>query len=124
MENQKANFEYTYSSTQQEKIEKIRKKYLHKEEDKMEMLRKLDRDVTKPGTIWSILLGVLGCLVFGLGMCCVMVWGNTMFIPGIIIGILGMVVMGGASPSYQYVTKRQTERLAPQILALAEELSK
>lgn len=124
MENQKANFEYTYSSTQQEEIEKIRKKYLPKEEDKMEMLRKLDRDVTKPGTIWSILLGVLGCLVFGLGMCCVMVWGNTMFIPGIIIGILGMVVMGGAYPSYQYLTKRQTERLAPQILALTEELSK
>ena len=37
------NFEYTYSAKQQEEVEAIRKKYLPKEEDKMETLRKLDR---------------------------------------------------------------------------------
>lgn len=51
----------------------------------MELLRKLDRDVTKPGTIWSIAV---------------------------------------AYPIYQKLTKKQREKLVPQILALTEELSK
>ncbi len=49
------------------------KKYLLKEEDKMELLRKLDRDVTEPGTMWAIVVGIVGCLLRGIGMCCTMV---------------------------------------------------
>ena len=40
MEN-KEGFRFTYSATQQQEIEDIRKKYLPREEDKMEQLRKL-----------------------------------------------------------------------------------
>ena len=39
MDNQ--SFEYTYSAERRQEIEAIRKKYLPKEEDKMEKLRKL-----------------------------------------------------------------------------------
>lgn len=124
MENKKETFEYTYSAKRQEEIEKIRKKYMPKEEDKMELLRKLDRDVTKPGSIWSLEIGIIGCLLLGVGMCCTMVWAESFFVLGIIVGILGMVVMGTAYPVYVKVTKRQREKLAPQILALTEELSK
>lgn len=124
MENKKETFEYTYSAKRQEEIEKIRKKYMPKEEDKMELLRKLDRDVTKPGSIWSLAIGIIGCLLLGVGMCCTMVWAESFFVLGIIVGILGMVVMGTAYPVYVKVTKRQREKLAPQILALTEELSK
>ncbi|MBQ2799978.1 MAG: hypothetical protein IJF03_01155 [Lachnospiraceae bacterium] len=124
MENKKETFEYTYSAKRQEEIEKIRKKYMPKEEDKMELLRKLDRDVTKPGSIWSLAIGIIGCLLLGVGMCCTMVWAESFFVLGIIVGILGMVIMGTAYPVYVKVTKRQREKLAPQILALTEELSK
>lgn len=124
MENKKETFEYTYSAKRQEEIEKIRKKYMPKEEDKMELLRKLDRDVTKPGSIWSLAIGIIGCLLLGVGMCCTMVWAESFFVLGIIVGILGMVVMGTAYPVYVKITKRQREKLAPQILALTEELSK
>ena len=124
MENKKETFEYTYSAKRQEEIEKIRKKYMPKEEDKMELLRKLDRDVTKPGSIWSLAIGIIGCLLLGVGMCCTMVWAESFFVLGIIVGILGMVVMGTAYPVYVKVTKREREKLAPQILALTEELSK
>lgn len=124
MEENTETFEYTYSAKQQAEIAQIRKKYLPKEEDKMELLRKLDRDATKPGTICSIAVGVVGCLVFGFGMSCVMVWSDSLMILGIVVGIIGMIMMGMAYPVYVKITKKQREKLAPQILALTEELSK
>lgn len=124
MEKNNKTFEYTYSAKQQEEIEIIRRKYMPKEEDKMQLLRKLDKDVTKPGTIWSIVIGVIGCLVLGIGMCCTMVWADSFFALGIVLGIIGMIIMGMAYPNYIKITKKQREKLAPQILALTEELSK
>lgn len=124
MEKKNDAFEYTYSAKQQEELEKIKRKYMPKEEDKMEQLRKLDRDVTQPGTIWSILIGIIGCLLLGIGMCCTMVWADRFFIPGIVIGVIGLAVVGLAYPVYVRVTEKQREKLAPQILALVEELSK
>lgn len=124
MENNSKSFEYTYSAKEQEEIEKIRKKYLPREEDKMELLRKLDKDVTKPGTIWSLVIGIMGCLLFGVGMCCTLVWVDSLFGVGIVVGVIGMVIMGVAYPIYIRITKKQQEKLAPQILALAEELRK
>ncbi len=124
MVNNSESFEYTYSAKEQEEIEKIRKKYLPREEDKMELLRKLDKDVTKPGTIWSLVIGIMGCLLFGVGMCCTLVWVDSLFGVGIVVGVIGMVIMGVAYPIYIRITKKQQEKLAPQILALAEELRK
>lgn len=124
MEKEKEAFEYTYSAARQEEIERIRKKYVPREEDKMEVLRKLDRDVTKPGTIWSLVLGIIGCLVFGLGMCCILVWADQFFVHGIVVGVIGLIVMGAALPVYRKITERERERIAPQILALTEELSR
>ena len=124
MNSEKEIFEYTYSATQQEEIERIRKKYLPKEEDRMELLRKLDRDVTKSGTIWALVLGVVGCLIFGTGMSLALVWTEELLIVGILVGIPGMVMMGAAHPVYAKITKREREKIAPQILALSEELSK
>lgn len=123
MDNNKEKFEYTYSAKRQDEIEKIRKKYMPKE-DKMELLRKLDRDVTKPGTLWSLILGIAGCLLLGIGMCCTMLWADSFFVLGIVVGILGMVVIGMAYPVYVRITKKQREKLAPRILELTEELRK
>lgn len=124
MENNTEKFEYTYSAKQQQEIERIRKKYMPKEEDKMEQLRKLDAEVTKPGTIWSMVIGVIGCLLLGIGMSCTMVWADSFFVLGIIVGIIGMIIIGTAYPVYMKITEKQREKLGPQILALTEELSK
>lgn len=117
-------FEYTYSAKQQKEVEQIRKKYLPKEEDKMEILRKLDKGAEKPGMAVSLALGVIGSLLLGIGMCCTMVWNNSqhVFVMGIIVGIIGMLIMAGAYPVYKRVTKRQREKIADQVLALTEEL--
>lgn len=42
-------------------------------------------------TIGTVLLGVIGALVLGVGMCLVMVWA--MLIPGIIVGLVGIVLL-------------------------------
>ena len=122
MEKGNGSFNYTYSAKQQEEIRNIRKKYLPREEDKMEQLRRLDRDTTRKGTVLSVLVGVIGCLLLGVGMCCTMVWMK-FFIPGVVIGLIGIAAAAAAYPLYTRVTKKERERLAPQILKLTEELS-
>ena len=119
-------FNYTYSATRQEEIRRIRNKYLHeeKEEDKMEQLRRLDRSTARKGTVISILAGVSGCLLLGVGMCCTMVWMEYLFIPGVIIGIIGIAAVAAAYPLYVRITRKEREKLAPQILQLTEELTK
>lgn len=124
MENKKETFEYTYSAKQQQEIENIRKKYLPKEEDKMEQLRRLDRSATKKGTMVSIILGTVSTLILGVGMCCTMVWPETLFIPGIIVGIIGIAGVADAYPIYLSITRKERKKLAPQILKLTEELSR
>lgn len=117
------NFKYTYSAKQQSEVEEIRKKYLPKEDDKMETLRKLDKKAEKPGTIFSLVLGIVGALVFGIGMCCTMVWAEQFFVSGIFVGIIGLVMAGTAYPIYKKITAKQREKMAEQILALVSEIS-
>ncbi len=122
MEN-KETFSYTYSANQQEEIKKIRDKYLPKEADKMEQLRRLDKSATEKGTTISLIAGIIGTLILGIGMCCCLVWTD-LFIPGIIIGVAGIAVVSIAYPLYNYVTKKEREKIAPEIIRLTDELMK
>lgn len=127
MDNNKENgsaFRYTYSAKEQEELKRIRQKYAPPEEDKMEQLRRLDRSVTEKGTVISIILGVLGTLIMGLGMSLAMVWQGMWFIPGIIIGLAGIGILAAAYPVYNHVTRKERERIAPEILRLTDELMK
>lgn len=121
-ENQEHPFRYTYSAPERSEVESIRKKYLPKEEDKMEQLRRLDASVGKKGMVISLILGVLSCLVMGLGMCCCLVWRGVWFIPGIVIGLAGIAGVALAYPVYMRITQKERERIAPEILRLTDEL--
>ncbi len=122
--NEKETFTYTYSAKQQEEVKKIREKYLPKEESKMDQLRRLDQSVTMKGTIVSLVVGIIGSLVMGVGMCCTMVWADKWFVPGIIIGLIGIAGIAAAYPLYNYVTKKEREKIAPEIIRLTDELMK
>lgn len=123
---EKKTFNYTYSASQQVEVKRIREKYepTTQEEDKMERLRRLDRSVTKFGTIISLIVVIISLLIFGVGMCCTMVWADRFFIPGIIIGIVGIIGMIATYPIFTYVTKKRREKLAPEIIRLSDELMK
>ncbi len=90
----------------------------------MEQLRRLDQSVTRKGTMTSIIIGVIGALILGAGMCCVMVWEGIWFVPGIVIGLIGMGIMGAAYPAYNYATKKERQKIAPEIIRLTDELIK
>jgi len=115
------SFTYTYSAKQQEEIKRIRQKYVPRKEDKMEQLRRLDQSATKPGTIVALAIGIVGALILGIGMTCVLVWTD-LFVLGIIVGVIGIAGVSLAYPLYNAVTKKQREKLAPQIKQLSDEL--
>ncbi len=122
--NDKETFKYTYSAKEQEEIRRIRKKYAVPEEDKMEQLKRLDAGVTAKASAASIAAGIIGALLFGLGMCCCMVWQDKLFIPGVIIGVIGIAVIAAAYPLYNHVARKEREKIAPEILRLTDELLK
>lgn len=124
MSEKNETFTYNYSASQQAEIKKIREKYIPKEESKMEQLRRLDESTTKPGMIVSLIVGIISTLVMGFGMCCCMVWMENLFIPGIIIGMIGIGGVASAYPLYSYITKKYRKKLAPEIIRLTDELMK
>ena len=119
--NKNETFTYTYSAKQQDEIKRIRQKYIPREEDKMEQLRRLDESATKPGMIASIAVGIASTLILGTGMSCVMVWADY-FVLGIIIGVIGMAGVALAFPLFNAITKKQREKIAPEIKKLSDEL--
>lgn len=123
-ENKNEVFAFTYSAAQQEEVQRIRRRYVPHEEDKMETLRRLDASVTRKGTMASLVIGILSALVLGVGMCCCMVWGGVWFVPGIIIGIAGIAGVAVAYPVYNRITAREREKIAPEIIRLTDELMK
>ena len=124
MDDKQETFTYQYSAKQQEEIRQIRQKYLPREEDPMEQLRRLDRSASRPGTIAALAVGILSALVLGVGMCCTMVWGDTLFLPGVFIGIAGLAGIAAAYPPYTHITRKRREALAPEILRLTSALLK
>lgn len=123
------SFEYNYSAAQQQEVEAIRKKYLPKEEDKMEQLRRLHYSATQKAQAASIALGVIGTLIFGLGLSLCLtelsgfLGGTAMFV-GIPVGLVGLVLLALAYPVYNTVLRRERKKIAPEILRLTEDLLK
>lgn len=121
------SFEYTYSAEQRSEVEAIRKKYLPKEEDKMEQLRRLHGSASQKARAASISIGVAGTLTLGMGMSLCLtelgeVLGHLAMLLGIVVGLIGLILVALAYPIYNRVLKRERERIAPEILRLSEEL--
>ena len=116
------SFEFDYSAKKQKEIEEIKKKYLPKEEDKMEILRRLDRSAELKGTMYSVIVGTVGTMLLGTGMSIIMTGATAYFLLGIMIGLVGIAVLVPAYAIYKKVTEEQRKKIAPQILALTEEL--
>ena len=121
---EKEVFEYTYSAPQQSEVQKIREKYLPKEVTKLDHLRALDAGVTRRGTAVSLVHGVLYTLVLGLGMSCCMVWAGSLFLPGVVIGGIGLAGVAATYPIYNRIVRQDREKNAPEILRLTEEIMK
>lgn len=124
----KNSFSYAYSGKQQDEVKQIREKYLKTEKapekpnDKMDALRKLDKKVELIATVAATLLGVGGLLLLGVGLTCVLEGWGWSFVPGIFIGIIGLIGISSAYPFHRMMLKRLREKYAPEILQLSDEL--
>ena len=93
-----------------------------KEENKLEKLRRLDLRVQNAGIIESLCIGIVGALVFGVGMCFGLDalagadWLTLLF------GILGTLIMLPAYPIYKRRARKVKEELTPEIIKLSEEI--
>lgn len=130
----KSGFSYTYSAREQDEIKKIREKYSKKasSEDKLERLRSLDANVTRKANVISLVIGILGTLLLGLGMSLAMselpaqlgIDGAASMLIGALIGLFGIALAALAYPVYSLVVRRERARIAPEIIRLSDELMK
>lgn len=118
-------FEYKYKAPTQEErqeINNILNDYLPKNEsnNKLDYLRKLDFKVKNIPMIVGLNLGIIGTLIFGLGLTCFLEWN--LIILGFIFSLLGMIVAVVAYPLYKVIYKRMKNRYSDEIIKISNEL--
>ena len=122
MSNEK--FEYTYSAEKQSEINAIKQKYMPKQtddrEEAMKRLRKLDSSCERTAQITALTVGIVGTLIFGLGLTFCLEWSN--LILGIVLMAVGAAIAIPAKFIYDKVLKSRREKAAPEILRLSEML--
>ena len=98
-------FTYNYSASINKEVAEIRKKYMLREENKLEELKRLDNEVQTAGTTPSLIVGILSSLIFGVAMCMALKVIGGGIILGVLIGIIGTAGMIAAFPVYRYYSK-------------------
>jgi len=122
--NKEFKFKYTAPSKEERKeIESIRNSYLNhdrKQISKLQQLRNMDAKVKNIPVALALIFGIVGTLIFGLGMAMVLEW--SLLIWGILVCFVGLIPCGFAYPVFLLTTKRMREKYSNQILSLSEEL--
>ena len=123
MDGNNDKFTYSYSApteSERREIDGIRKQYLPKEESKLEKLKKLDRIVNNPPKIVGIILGVVGTLIFGLGLTMCLEWNMTAW--GAVVAAVGLIPAVSAYFAYKYILRSGKQKYGAEILRLSNEL--
>ncbi len=113
---------------QQFMAQKIRAQYLEKQTTEIDELRTLDARVKRPANIFAYIFGSLAAIIMGCGMSLVMTDLPTTLglsdgmIPGIIIGVVGMILALVNYPIYKGLLGARKKKYADRILHLSEKL--
>ena len=121
MKEQNQKYSYTYNSAESNEVEKIVNKYREKtpSESAAEKIKKLDGAVEKKASGAAVVVGVIGALLLGVGMCLTMVW-HALFAVGIVVGVIGIIIVVCAYPVYKKSAAKQRGKIAAQILELSK----
>ena len=118
------NYKYTAPTEEERKeIQKIKNQYLapsQNSESKYERLKKLHAKVYQPATTVALILGIIGILIFGLGLTMVLEWG--IFVWGVVVMVLGCVPIALAYPVYNLIIKSGKKKYGEEIIKLSNEL--
>lgn len=119
-------FEYKYSAPtieERKEIDSIRSQYLPKDKSisKLEKLRSLDKKVKGIPQAFGLSFGIIGILIFGLGLTFFLEWTNYWYI-GIPLSLVGTILMIMAYPIYTKVLNKYKEKYGKEIIQLSNEL--
>lgn len=115
----------TYLSKEEAIVKKIQKKYAPQEESKVEKLKRLDKEVTRSARNCALIVGIIGCLILGVGICFITVWNynsSQFFLIGIGLGLVGAIMLIISYPLYSTLAERKKKKLSPAIVKLANEI--
>lgn len=99
--------------------ERLRNEYTPKAPTNVEKALKIEQKMKLPATIFTYIYGVMGSLIFGLGLCLAMrVFGDVLplLVLGIIIGVIGIVMISSNYPIYKAILKKRKEQYGSAIL--------
>lgn len=120
----------TINNEQEYLVQKIRTQYTEKQHTELDELRALDRKVKMSANAFAYGFGAVSALTMGSGMSLIMTdIGQTIgmaspMTPGIVIGLVGMVVAIVNYPIYNGILTRRRKKYAQQIIALSDRLTK
>ena len=107
-------------------VQKIRTQYTEKENTKLDELKKLDAKVKRPANVFAYAFGSVSAIIMGSGMSLVMtdigkkIGMEKTLVPGIIIGVIGMLLAFVNYPIYKKLLNGRKKKYAEQILKLSE----
>ena len=111
-------------------VQKIRTQYTEKENTQLDALKKLDAKVKKPANVFAYVFGSIAAIIMGSGMSLVMTdIGETIgiadaMIPGVVIGIVGMLMAIINYPVYKKFLASRRKKYAKEIIALSDNIMK
>ena len=111
-------------------VEKIRSAYTEAQHTELDALKALDAKVKRPAKVFGFTWGSVGAIVMGSGMSLVMTEIGSVLgmeetlAPGIVIGVVGMVMALTTWPIYKKILASRKKKYAPQIMELSDRITK
>lgn len=120
MDNQEKEDSYKTRLSFEFEVEQIRSKYLPQDQNKLEQLKKLDKQSTVPGKKAILIMSIISLLFIASS---IFIFTSAKWIlTGAICGVLGVSTILLMKPVYSLVTEKERTRLAPQIMRLSDEI--
>ena len=109
-------------------VQKIRTQYTEKEHTQLDALKDLDKKVKRLANVFAYIFGTIGAIIMGSGMSLVMTEIGSMIgventmIPGIVVGVIGLIMVIINYPIYKKILSSRREKYADKIIALSDEI--
>ncbi len=109
-------------------VQKIRSQYMEKGTTQLDELKTLDEKVKRPANVFAYTFGSIAAIIMGCGMSLVMTnIGETIgmtdvMAPGIVIGVVGMVMALVNYPIYKGILSSRRKKYADKIMKLSDKI--
>ena len=109
-------------------VQKIRTQYTERENTQLDTLKALDKKVKKTANVFAVVFGIISAVVMGSGMSLVMtdigsiIGIESPMFPGIIIGVVGLVMALLTYPMYKKILNSRKKKYASEIIKLSDSI--